>query len=259
MRYVQVLSVNAGRAEPSKYTDAASGLTGIAKRPVPGPVRIVAPGPDGASGVAGDDVCDLRFHGGNDRAAYAFAREDLDTWERELGRPLDNGTFGENLTTYGYDINGALIGERWRIGSGLVVEVTGGRVPCRTFAGWLGETGWVKRFTQVGRTGTFLRVIEPGQVRAGDVIDVVHRPAHQVTVSFLFRAATVERDLLPLTLPAVDWMESGFREAVLDYVQKYAGHPEILSLSERTVVSPHLTAPVHGAFPTFVDPRLRRA
>jgi MOSC domain-containing protein YiiM len=220
---MQVLSVNAGRAGPAAYTDAAGGKTGIGKRPVPGPVRIVAPGPAGASGVTGDDVCDLRFHGGNDRAAYAFAREDLDAWERELGRPLGNGSFGENLTTCGYDINDALIGERWRIGSGLVVEVTGGRIPCRTFAGWLGEKGWVRRFTQAARTGAFLRIIEPGQVRPGDPIDVVHRPGHDVTVALLFRAATVERDLLPLTLPAVDWMESGFRETVLAYLQKYGG------------------------------------
>lgn len=126
---MQVLSVNVGRAEPVEYTDAASGKTGIGKRPVPGPVRIVAPGQNGvgASGVDGDDVCDLRFHGENDRAAYAFAREDLDIWERELGRSLGNGSFGENLMTSGYDINGALIGERWRIGSELVLEVTGGR------------------------------------------------------------------------------------------------------------------------------------
>ncbi len=221
MQNVQVLSVNAGRAEPVAYTDAAGGKTGIAKRPVPWPVRIVAPGPDGASGVDGDDVCDLRFHGGNDRAAYAFAREDLDAWERELGRPLGNGSFGENLTIRGYDISAALIGERWRIGPGLVVEVTGGRIPCRTFAGWLGEKGWVRRFTQTARTGAFLRVVEPGEVRAGDPIDVIHRPGHDVTVSLLFRAATMERALLPLTRPAVDWMESGFRDTVLDYLQKY--------------------------------------
>ncbi len=135
-------------------------------------------------------------------------------------KPLGNGSFGENLTTCGYDINDALIGERWRIGSGLVVEVTGGRIPCRTFADWLGEKGWVRRFTQAARTGAFLRVVEPGQVRPGDRIDVVRRPGHDVTVSLLFRAATVERDLLPLTLPAVDWMESGFRETVLAYLQK---------------------------------------
>ncbi|MFD8015737.1 MOSC domain-containing protein, partial [Streptomyces sp. NPDC059762] len=198
-----LLSVNAGRAKTVDYTDSASGMTGIDKRPVEGPVRIESPGPNGvgASGVAGDDVCDLRFHGGADRAVYAFAREDLDHWERELGRELANGSFGENLTTNGLDVNGALIGERWRIGGSLVVEVTGGRIPCRTFQGHLEEQGhdpkgWVKRFTQAGAPGALLRVIEPGEVRAGDPVTVVHRPDHHVTVALLHRAATTERERL---------------------------------------------------------------
>lgn len=223
MRVVKVLSVNVGRAMPVEYTDAAGGVTGIAKKPVEGPVRVAAPGPKGvgASGVEGDDVCDLRFHGGNDRAVYAFAREDLDAWEQELGRTFNSGSFGENLTTFGYDINDALIGECWRIGSDLVLEVTGGRIPCRTFAGWLGENGWVKQFTTTARSGVLLRVIEPGEMRPGDPIEVIHRPDHDVTAALLFRAATLERELLPQTLVAAEWMESGLRGLALEHVEKY--------------------------------------
>ncbi|MER7622477.1 MOSC domain-containing protein [Streptomyces sp. NPDC126503] len=220
-----LLTVNAGRAKAVDYTDAPSGRTGIDKRPVDGPVRIESPGPGGAgaSGVAGDDVCDLRFHGGADRAVYAFAREDLDRWERELGRELDNGSFGENLTLSGVDVNGALVGERWRIGDQVVLEVTGGRIPCRTFAGFLGEKGWVKRFTQSDAgPGALLRVIEPGEIRAGDPVAVVHRPGHEVTVAFLHRAATAERSLLPATLAAADWMESGLLGLARQYAEKYA-------------------------------------
>ncbi|WP_329621661.1 MOSC domain-containing protein [Streptomyces sp. NBC_01255] len=219
-----LLSVNAGRARAADYTDAASGLTAIDKRPVDGPVRIEAPGPPGVgrSGVAGDTVCDLRFHGGDDRAAYAFAREDMDLWERELGRELANGSFGENLTTRGLDVNGALIGERWRIGGDVVLEVTGGRIPCRTFAGFVEEKGWVKRFTQsAAGPGALLRVIVPGEVRAGDPITVVHRPDHDVTVALLHRAATVERTLLPGTLAAAEWMESGLLALARQYAEKY--------------------------------------
>ncbi|WP_190157417.1 MOSC domain-containing protein [Streptomyces litmocidini] len=220
-----LLSVNVGRARPVEYTDAASGMTGIDKRPVEGPVRIEAPGAPGvgASGLAGDTVCDLRFHGGDDRAAYAFAREDMDLWERELGRELANGSFGENLTTLGLDVNGALIGERWRIGGEVVLEVTGGRIPCRTFAGFLGEKGWVKRFTQSeAGPGALLRVIVPGEVRAGDPITVLHRPDHDITVSLLHRAATTERALLPSTLAAAEWMESGLLALARQYTEKYA-------------------------------------
>lgn len=225
-----LLSVNAGRAKNVGYTDSPAGRTGIDKRPVDGPVRIESPGPAGvgASGVAGDDVCDLRFHGGADRAVYAFAREDLDRWERELGRELANGSFGENLTTSGVDVNGALIGERWRIGEDVVVEVTGGRIPCRTFQGHLEEKGvdargWVKRFTRAeAGPGALLRVIEPGEVRAGDPVTVVHRPDHTVTVAFLHRAATVERERLAETLVAAEWMESGLLDLARTYADKYA-------------------------------------
>ncbi|MFD3336768.1 MOSC domain-containing protein [Streptomyces sp. NPDC058700] len=220
-----LLSVNVGRARTVDYAEAATGLTAIDKRPVEGPVRIEAPGAPGVgrSGLAGDTVCDLRFHGGDDRAAYAFAREDLDLWERELGRELANGSFGENLTTRGVDVNAALIGERWRIGDDVVLEVTGGRIPCRTFAGFVREKGWVRRFTQSqAGPGALLRVIVPGEIRAGDPVTVVHRPEHDITVALLHRAATAERTLLPRTLVAAAWMESGLLDLARQYADKYA-------------------------------------
>lgn len=134
-----LLTVNLGLPRAADHTDAPEGVTGIDKRPVDGPVRVGDPGPKGVggSGLAGDAVCDLRHHGGSDQAVYAYAREELDEWERELGRPLPNGSFGENLTLSGVAVSRALIGERWRIGSEVVLEVTSGRVPCRTFAGHL--------------------------------------------------------------------------------------------------------------------------
>ncbi|MEV8242847.1 MOSC domain-containing protein [Streptomyces rochei] len=203
---MKLLSVNLGRAAAVPYTDHPEGVTGIDKRPVEGAVRVTAPGSKGtgASGLAGDEVCDTRHHGGTDQAVYAVAREDLDDWERELGRPLPNGSFGENLTTAGVDVSGALIGERWRIGPGLVLEVTSGRIPCRTFQGHLGEKRWVKRFTEKGAPGAYLRVVEPGEIRAGDPVEVVHRPGHGVTVALQFRAVTTERELLPRLLAAAD-------------------------------------------------------
>lgn len=204
MTAMTVLTVNAGRPAAAPYTLAPAGVTGIDKRPVEGLIRVGDPGPEGegGSGVAGDTVCDLRHHGGSHQAVYAFAREELDAWERELGRPLANGTFGENLTTSGVTVSEALIGERWRIGAELVLEVTSGRIPCRTFAGHLGEERWVKRFTRAAAPGAYLRVITPGGIRAGDPVEIVHRPAHEVTVALQFRAVTTRRDLLPLLLPA---------------------------------------------------------
>ncbi|MFD3313267.1 MOSC domain-containing protein [Streptomyces sp. NPDC058694] len=225
---MKLLSLNLGRPKAVDYTDQADGVTGIDKRPVDGPVRVSAPGPKGvgASGLAGDAVCDLRHHGGDHQAVYAVAREDLDDWERELGRPLAGGAFGENLTTEGVDVSGARIGERWRVGSEVVLEVTSGRIPCRTFQGHLGEKGWVKRFTAKGAPGAYLRVIEPGELRAGDPIEIVHRPDHEVTVALQFRAVTTERALLPKVLEAGDALHPEALEKAREYVEKYGQDAE---------------------------------
>ncbi|MFE4749147.1 MOSC domain-containing protein [Streptomyces mirabilis] len=222
---MKLLSLNIARPRAVPYTDHPEGVTGIDKRPVDGPVRVTAPGPKGvgASGLAGDAVCDLRHHGGNDQAVYAVAREDLDDWGRELGRPLASGAFGENLTTQGLDVSGARIGERWRVGSEVVLEVTSGRIPCRTFQGHVGEQRWVKRFTQKGAPGAYLRVIEPGEIRAGDPIEVVHRPDHEVTVAFAFRAETTERTLLTRVLAAGDALHPELLEMAKKYVARHSG------------------------------------
>ncbi|MGW0966997.1 MOSC domain-containing protein [Streptomyces sp. NPDC002516] len=222
---MKLLSLNLGRAQAVAYTDQPEGVTGIDKRPVDGPVRVTAPGPKGTggSGLAGDAVCHLRHHGGDDQAVYAVAREDLDDWERELGRALPNGVFGENLTTLGLDVSGALIGERWRVGSGVVLEVTSGRIPCRTFQEHLGEKGWVRRFTGRGAPGAYLRVIEAGELRSGDPVEIVHRPDHDVTVALQFRAATTERTLLPRLLAAGEALHPESLAAAREYVAKYGG------------------------------------
>ena len=208
-----LLSVNVGKPQPNPWKRLDS--TGIDKRPVTGPIAVSAPGVEGigAVGLAGDRVYDVQHHGGVDQAVYAYAREDLDWWEAELARPLPAGTFGENLTTGGLDVNGALIGERWSIGNSVVLEVSSPRVPCLTFQGWLGESGWIKRFTAGARPGAYLRVLEPGDVTVGDTIEVVHRPDHDVTVSLCFRAFMTEPELLPRLLVA-DALPIGTQEMI---------------------------------------------
>jgi MOSC domain-containing protein YiiM len=197
-----LMSVNVGRSRTNPWKD--TGTTGIDKRPVTGPVAVNAAGPKGtgAVGLAGDRVHDVEHHGGTDQAVYAYAREDLDEWAKQLGRELPGGVFGENLTTSGLDVNGALIGERWRVGVDVVLEVTGPRIPCGTFQGWMRERGWIKRFTLEARPGAYLRVVRPGAIKAGDEIMVEDRPGHDVTVALVFRALTREPDLLPRLLAA---------------------------------------------------------
>jgi MOSC domain-containing protein YiiM len=207
--FMRLLSVNVGRPRPNPWKGL--GATGIDKRPAAGPVAVIAPGPKGTGmvGLAGDRVYDVKHHGGPDQAVYAYAREDLDRWEGELGRPLANGVFGENLTTAGLDVSGALIGERWRIGTDVVLEVSCPRIPCATFQGWLERGGWIKRFTRAAVPGAFLRVIEPGDIRAGDPVQIVHRPGHEVTIALCFRALTREPELLPRLLAADALPEEG--------------------------------------------------
>ncbi|MEV6569385.1 MOSC domain-containing protein [Streptomyces kronopolitis] len=218
---MKLLTVNVGRPAPSGHTDAVGG-TGIDKRPVDGPVAVTAPGPKGTggSGLAGDAVVDLRHHGGDDQAVYAYSREDLDDWEQELGRELANGSFGENLTTAGVELTGALIGDRWRVGPRLLLEVSCPRIPCRTFQGWLGEHGWLKRFTQAAVPGAYLRVIEPGEISAGDAVELVHRPVHEVTIQLMFQALTLRRELLPRLLEAGEALPAEARRRVLAYEER---------------------------------------
>ncbi len=149
------------------------GVTAIDKRPVDGPVKV------GPYGVYADVQADRKHHGGLDQALYVYAQEDAAFWEGQLGRELPPGFFGENLRTTGIDVNAARVGERWRIGDQVVVEVTKPRQPCATFARWVGgadERGWVRRFAEAGRLGPYLRVIVPGRIAAGDAIAVLSVP-----------------------------------------------------------------------------------
>ncbi|WP_418275232.1 MOSC domain-containing protein [Isoptericola jiangsuensis] len=158
------------------------GITAIDKRPVGGRVRA------GRLGLYADVQADRANHGGEDQAVYAYAGEDAAFFAPELGRDVPPGLFGENLRTQGVDVNGAVIGERWRIGSAQL-EVSQPRTPCATFARRLGSPPrWVRRFTEANRTGAYLRVVEPGELGAGDAVEVVSTPGHGVTVAAWFGA-----------------------------------------------------------------------
>jgi MOSC domain-containing protein YiiM len=190
----QVISVNTGRGRQARWAGRI-GRTAIDKRPCSGPVTI------GRLGAAGDDQVDKSNHGGPEKAVYAYAREDLDWWAGQLGQELRNGVFGENITSAGLDISGAVIGETWRLGS-AVVQIASVRVPCGTFAGWMGQRGWVKRFALAGRPGAYVRVLEEGVTAAGDPIEVLSRPPDSVTVAGALRAFYGDAELMRRLLDA---------------------------------------------------------
>jgi MOSC domain-containing protein YiiM len=209
-----LLSVNVGRLQPNANRRSHR-LTGIDKRPITDAVEIRAPGDkrEGAgSGLVGDEIGDHGHHGGDEQAVYAYAREELDDWSQRLGRELRDGMFGENLTTTGLEVSEAVIGEQWRVGDTVVLQVTGPRIPCGTFRDHMAEKGWLKTFAVAARSGAYLCVVTPGRVRAGDEVTVVHRPDHGVTARLAFRALTRERELLPELLAAGDDLPDELRD-----------------------------------------------
>jgi MOSC domain-containing protein YiiM len=182
-----VLSLNVGRSEPNPAKDTHA--TGIGKRPVDHPVTVRRPGPKTTglhSGVVGDFIGDVKHHGGDDQAVYAYAVEDYAWWSAELGRDLTNGLFGENLTTQGLDLCNALVGERWQVGEQVILEITFGRIPCSTFQHRMAEPRWIKRFSASNRTGAYLRILQEGEISPGDRIEVLDRPGHSLTVAEAF-------------------------------------------------------------------------
>lgn len=181
------MSVNLAVPETSHAKTA--GVTGINKCPVDGPVLVRPPGPRAVglgSGLVGDQILDVDHHSGDDQSVYAYA-------------PV------------GVDVNGAVIGERWQVGAELLLQASYGRIPCATFQARMREPQWIKRFTRHARPGAYFRVVQPGEIRAGDEIAIVHRPGHGVTISEAFRAWTLEPELLPRLLDA-DEAPEGLKE-----------------------------------------------
>jgi MOSC domain-containing protein YiiM len=139
-------------------------LSGIVKAPVTGRRRVLR------DNVDGDGQADLRVHGGERKAVYVYPYEHYGSWSRELGRQgLPMGLFGENLTTEGLLESAVRIGDRYGIGTALL-EVTQPRSPCYKLAAHMGRADFPRLFTESGRCGWYLRVVEEGEIAAGDWI-----------------------------------------------------------------------------------------
>ena len=189
----RVLSTNVAAPRPDPA--GADRVSGIDKKPCAG-ISVFTPGPNygDGSGVRGDVVGDSKHHGGAQKAVYAMAREELDFWESELGKPLPDGAFGDNLTTVGVDWASVIINQQVFVGS-AVLEVSVARQPCRTFGAWLEQKGWMKTFTQRAQPGCYFRVVRPGEISPGDAISFGPAPGHGVTMGEAFRAKMGDKEL----------------------------------------------------------------
>src|SRR3954447_5847657 len=194
-----VESVNVGEPRAVEV-DGGVVITAIWKSPVEGriPVRGV--------NLDGDDQADRTVHGGPDKAVYAYAREDIKWWEAELEAKLGPAPFGQNLTTRGLPVSDAVIGERWAVGSALL-EVAQPRLPCFKLGVRMGDAQFPRRFAAPGRPGAYLRIVEEGDIGAGDAIEVVSRPAHGVTSAVVSRAIVGEPGLLGAAVKATELPE----------------------------------------------------
>ena len=200
----RVLSINITSIVHQGEWTGSEGRTGIDKRSVEGPIEFKN------NGVAGDRIIDTNVHGGYDQAVYAYATEDARWWEKEISEEISAGRFGENLTTEGIDVNAALVGEKWKIGS-VILEVSQPRIPCRVFAGFWKRATLIKDFTQAGRPGAYLRIIQEGTAQAGDAIEVIFKPDHSVSISDLFSAKSGERTKIN-EIKIVPQLSQGFKE-----------------------------------------------
>lgn len=185
MASAQVVSVNVGR--PREFVHNGKRATSsIWKSPVPG--RVAVRGVN----VDGDDQADREVHGGPDKAVYAYALEDVRFWEAELGRSLELAAVGENLTTQAIDVTGAVVGARWAIGS-AEFEVSEPRAPCWKLGHKMDDPKFIRRFTQAGRPGAYLRIVREGEIGAGDEIRILSTPSHGMTVGDVFRIYSRDR------------------------------------------------------------------
>jgi MOSC domain-containing protein YiiM len=189
-----VESVNVGMPRPVEV-NGGTVLTAIWKHPVGGPVAVRGVNLDG------DDQADRGVHGGPDKAVYAYAREDIQWWEQELGRTLGEAPFGENLTVRRLPVSEAVIGEKWALGS-VLLQVAQPRLPCFKLGLRMGDPRFLKRFAAAQRPGAYLRILREGHIAAGEPIEVTDRPTHGVTSALVSRALLGERWLLETALAA---------------------------------------------------------
>lgn len=171
-----IVSVNVGRVAPLPWNGGET-RTGFVKRPVAGPVRLVA------DHVDGDEQGDRSVHGGPRKAVYLYSADHYPWWRTELpGVDLPWGSFGENLTVAGVTESRVHLGDRWRAGT-AELEVTQPRSPCFKMNARFGRADMIPRFWEARRSGFYLRIITEGTVAAGDPFDRIHEATDRPTVA----------------------------------------------------------------------------
>lgn len=204
---MKLLSVQVGTPRDVLYRGRTT-QTGIYKEPVEGHIAVTT------LGLAGDHQVDKRYHGGPDKAVYAYASEHYDFWREELERDdLEFGAFGENLTLSGLTDDQVSIGDVLRIG-GVLLQVTQPRVPCFKLGIRFGDGGMVKKFHRAAKTGFYLRVLQEGSLRAGDDVTVAQKAENSLSIPEIFyimHATPIDR-IATSKAAALPGLSSSWRE-----------------------------------------------
>ena len=212
---MKLLAVCVGQPKEVKYRDKTV-MTGIFKEPVEGRVMLRQ------TNLDGDRQADLRYHGGGDKAVYAYPFEHYAYWQEKLGRSdFKYGQFGENLTTEGLLEEEVRIGEVLGIG-GALLQVTQPRTPCFKLGLKMGQDTFPPLFLESGRSGFYLRVLREGEIGAGDPIEIVERPTDCLTVRELWHLMHYETEnregaKIALAMPA---LSQAWRETLEERVRK---------------------------------------
>lgn len=177
------INVSLGRAVRWQGQDVA---TGIFKEPVAGPVRV------GRHNLDGDRQSDLRVHGGEYKAVYAYAAEHYEWWRAELGRSLPFGAFGENLTIEGFPEEEVCVGDRFRIG-GAVLEAVQPRFPCFKLGIKFEDDSIIERFLDSEKWGVYFRVIEEGVIAVAEEVSPISRDPARFAIPEVLRLILSEK------------------------------------------------------------------
>jgi len=172
---MKLISINIGE-ERTLHRKDRDEQTGIFKIPTDQPVRV------NKLGLTGDVIISAKHHGGPDQAAYIYGSADFAWWSKELGKEIEPGTFGDNLTISDLESATFNVGDSLHIGE-VILQVTAPRIPCSTFATRMDDPQWVKKFRHAERPGLYVRVLKEGTTQAGDSV-LVEKYAHE-TVSIL--------------------------------------------------------------------------
>ena len=172
---MKLISINVSLPK-TVYHQGRQVNTGIYNEPVTGRVMVRK------LNVDGDGQADLKVHGGVYKAVYIYDIENIRYWRKVLGRnDLTYGHFGENFTVEGMPDDRIHIGDVFRIG-GALLEVTQPRVPCFKLEIKMDLPGFSRQFLASGRLGFYCRVIEEGEVGAGDSIERIQVGPEKITV-----------------------------------------------------------------------------